>query len=349
MSLDSELREWGASTQRPAPTAAEAEALVARARGGRSWHIAWGVGAGAALVLAVWTAWVMLGVPPGVEPGAVPQTPVAVAPEPAPRLGPGDHTLDGAELRLAADSSATVLREEGATGVVLDAGAVTAVVAPRPAASPFVVATEGYRVVVVGTQFTVTRSPFEVVVVEGRVEVVGEEVWSVGAGERFADGRVHPRELLIAVKPPTLGPVRAKVLSGDLDGAREQLEGWLGRTPDDAQAWALLAQVEGKAGRVSEAVQAWRGVIAHGSPGEAQRARFEAARLPGVEPGVAEELLRGFLETPDPLAADARLRLARVLLAQGRVEEAKAEAERVVAGHPGTAPARAAAELAAGL
>ncbi|MCB9798041.1 MAG: tetratricopeptide repeat protein, partial [Alphaproteobacteria bacterium] len=144
---------------------------------------------------------------------------------------------------------------------------------------------------------------------------------------------------------PSVEELRAALLAGQLDQAREGLERRLARAPGEVDAWTLLAQAERKAGRTAEAVRAWREVIARGAPAEAQRARFEAARLLEAQPAEAEPLLRAFLQTPDPLAAEARLRLGKAILAQGRRDEAAQTLEVLVSEHPGSASARAARAL----
>ncbi|MEQ1565171.1 MAG: tetratricopeptide repeat protein, partial [Myxococcota bacterium] len=148
--------------------------------------------------------------------------------------------------------------------------------------------------------------------------------------------------------PPALPEVEAlrqQVLGGDRQGARAGLHQRLAARPGDADAWTLLAQLEARDGRPDDAVAAWREVIARGSPAAAQRARFEAAVLLERRPAEVIPLLEVFLASPDPLAAEAGLRLGRARLAVGDREGAVRALEQVAREHPGTGPAAEALQL----
>ncbi|MEQ1502872.1 MAG: tetratricopeptide repeat protein, partial [Myxococcota bacterium] len=141
---------------------------------------------------------------------------------------------------------------------------------------------------------------------------------------------------------PELGALRRQLLGGDPDGARDGLRLRLDRDPADVGAWTLLAQLEARTGRTAASVAAWREVIARGTAAEAQRARFEAAVVAEGDPAAAIPLLEQFLATPDPLAAEATVRLGRARRATGDESGARAAFEAVIRDHPGSAAADAA-------
>lgn len=332
------LQEWGAARALRAPSPAEAQELVARARRRR-----WVRRVGPVCVLALAVALLWVGLRPGKEVGTAPEPPAVaeVAPAGPEVLADGTHHLDG-----------DVLEVEGVVEVLggrlaLTRGRVTVTAHPR-AEAPLEVVAGSWSVRVVGTVFTVVRDPFEVAVAEGIVEVVrGEDQWRLGAGQRFADGRVvRPRPAPPAV--PELAELRAQVLRGEVEGARAGLARRLDVHPDDHEAWALLAQVHTREGHRDEALVAWSRVVDLGGR-PAQRARYESAVLLEDRPAEAVPLLRAFLETPDPLAAEARLRLGQALLDLGDASGARAELEAVAAEHPGTRPASKAAQILADL
>jgi len=211
------------------------------------------------------------------------------------------------------------------------------------------------------TVIQVREEPFQLRVIAGSVQLQlnGEPLKVLGTGDLYSF--VEPEEPIVTPVPeqtpvpvldepapnrlPTLDELRKALLAGELPRVRGGLQQRLEADPDDAKSWRLKAQLEKKEGRIADAVAAWREVIRSGSPSEANQARYEAAVLLDEQPGEAEPLLRAFLDDPGPLAADARLRLGRMLLAQGRTEEAGIELQRVVDEHPGTTPARIARDL----
>ena len=181
--------------------------------------------------------------------------------------------------------------------------------------------------------------------VEGVVAVVGDSEWTVRAGERFEHGALVAGPRAEPSRVHTIAPLRRLVLSGDEAGARAGIRKRLRMAGDEADAWVLLAQLETRSGHIDEAVSAWREVIALDGA-SAQQARYEAALLLlDQQPTQAIPLLRSFLEQADPLAAEARLRLGRALLAVGDQQEARVTLRAVVDGHPGTSAAVGAARL----
>lgn len=340
---DRDLQDWGDARRMPDPSPAEARRLVARAeQGGRRW-LWWLllpvvpvglVGLAAAIALTVlWWRWP--------APDGVPTPSIAdVAP---PVLGTGSHPIG--DDRIEVDGAVVARREEGRTILELRQGAVTVQAAARAPGEQLVVVADGWQVTVVGTRFTVIRDPFLVDVAEGVVDVGhGETRWTLRAGDRFEGGR--PIRRPTSLPPlPELTALRKALLAGDTDGARAGLQTRLARDAADVGAWTLLGQLEARAKRRDEAVAAWTQVVAHGKPAEAQRARFEAAVLLEDRPSDVVALLRAFLATPDPLAAEAGLRLGRAELAVGETDAGRRTLESVVREHPGTGPAEAAQAL----
>ena len=352
MSLDNDLREWGESRALPSPSSADTAALLEAARSrqaGRSWRVVAPVVLAVAAALLVWLLW-----PSPEEPPALVVSPVEPTQEPAVELPPepiwlaeGAQAVGSDEVVVGSGTRVQVVESGPRTLLTLASGTVTAQVTPRQSDGAFAIETDGYRVEVVGTRFTVQEAPFEVHVEEGVVEVVaGDERWRVAAGGRFIDGRVvepvPPAPILPAL--PELSDLRQQVIAGELEAARQGIQTRLSRNGRDAESWALLAQIEGKASDPAAALIAWRQVIDSGTPAQAQRARYEAARLV-TDPVEAEALLRVFLTEAGPLTADARLRLAQALIAQGRRDDARTELSRIVAEHPGTGPAQVARGL----
>jgi hypothetical protein len=86
-------------------------------------------------------------------------------------------------------------------------------------------------------------------------------------------------------------------------------------------------------------------VIGRGTLAEAQRGRFEASVLLEDRPADAIPLLVTFLATPDPLRAEALLRLGRAQVAVGDRDAARATLSDLVAAHPGTGPAELGRQL----
>ncbi|MCB9764521.1 MAG: tetratricopeptide repeat protein [Alphaproteobacteria bacterium] len=346
MNLDQRLRDWAEQERSAPPPSAEATAaLVNAARRRRFMRRA----ALATPVLAMAAAALLtLTLPDPETASPLPPAPVAskVSPPALEWLPEGPQNIGADLIDVAPGALARVEAEGGHTRVLLEAGTVDLQVAPRDPGADFTVAAGDHAVRVVGTRFSVTREPFAVAVTEGIVEVIGAQTWRLEAGDRFESGaRIRPEPPAPAPEPPAVEALRARLLAGELDAAREGLAWRLRLHPREVESWTLLAQLERKAGAPAAAVAAWRQVIRHGQPAEAQRARFEAASLSEGQPAEAEALLRAFLEQPDPLAAEARLRLARALIAQNRTSEALNELDALIAAHPGSAPARSARAL----
>jgi hypothetical protein len=363
MSIEDNLQDWAKSTSMSDPTSREAAALVERAKArkaGFGWR--WPVVMVPALMVA---ALLVLVVRQGLLPTDDVQAPlVAEVLAPVVPEGPaevwldeGVQTLGADEIEVASNTQIQVLGDGVRTRLALRKGKVTAQVATRGEGEGFSIETEAYTVSVVGTRFSVQQEPFEVIVEEGVVEVVhalSQAIYRLVAGDRFAGGeliRMVPTlaPALLPSKPAvslaTLSALRKHALAKEYDQARAGLQSRLQAHPKEVGSWILLAQVEAKVGHKEAAVRAWQRVIAMDSGAKAQRARFEAASLLMDKPAEAELLLRAFLSEPGPLVADAKLKLGRTLLAQGRSEEARAALTALVVAHPGTTPARLAREL----
>ena len=355
MSWEKDLQEYAEQTRMDPPSLVEAQALVARAR--RSppvprRMIRWGLvaAAAAALVVVIW---------PGEEPTvevpavAIIMTPEVEVPAPsvAPRLlGPGRVKLGADAVAVMEGGRVAVISEAASDGpsahthLRLDQGRARFEVGKRTGGATFSVSAGDFQVRVIGTAFEVDHSPFRLLVESGVVQVLQHtREWTLRAGDRFADGRVH--RAAAATPAPELDALRRLVLSGNLAEARAGLKLRLDADPADVDARVLAAQLETKLGKRDAAVRHWERVIARGSPTQAQRARYEAAVLLAGSPRQAERHLRAFLETRGPLTADARLRLGRALLAQGKLDAARAQLEQLVREHPGATPARVAREL----
>lgn len=340
---DRDLRAWGESRRMPDPSAAEARRLVERASS-RSWRwVLWllvpAVPGGmvlvaAAALLVVWWRWPS-------PPTEVPAPEVAVVVPGPDLLGSGAHTVGADEVVV--DGEVAASHEPGRSVLALQRGTVTVHAAKRAPGEALVVVSEDWTVLVVGTRFTVVKEPFAVHVVEGVVAVQrGDDRWTLRAGDHFERGHLRPKATVVL---PELSDLRRQLLGGDPDGARVGLGKRLAADPDDAAAWTLLAQLEARTGQRDPAVAAWREVVARGTAAEAQRARFEAAVLLEDRPADVVPLLTAFLASPDPLAAEARLRLGRAQLAVGDGAAARVTFEQVVADHPGTGPAEIAQQL----
>jgi len=268
-----------------------------------------------------------------------PQAPEVITRAPE-ALAMGTHPLHDDVVEVAEGAQVWAEQTGPITRLRLDAGTVTATVAPRAEAESFSIDADQYTVEVIGTQFSVQHDPFEVRVTEGTVEVIDRDGprWSVTAGEWFKDGRVHRRaqkEARRTVVP--LEDLQKMVLDGDPATARTHLERRLKRDPTDASAWRLLAQIEEQTGQVDAAVTAWLSLVEQGSPSQKQSARFEAARLLGARPAEAIPLLEAFLQASHPLSGEARLRLATAYAEVGRTADASAVLEDAARIHAGTA------------
>lgn len=347
---DEALRAWAAQRSAADPTPAEAAALVARAealqRPAPRRFVTGAVLLAAAAALLLYAFWPA---PDASEPEA---PSIALAPEPAPEPvaepAPPDWLPEGAQavgddtLVVAAGARVLVAEAGPQTTIDLDAGSVEAIVSPRAEGGGFTVDAGDYAVSVIGTRFTVEREPFGVSVSEGVVEVRdtrSDRRWRLRAGDRFADGRLIRRPRPPEPPPlPSLDALSQLIRDGELAAAREGLQARLAADPADSDSWYRLAQLEARAGDPSAEAAAWRAVIAHGSARRASLARYELAGLVD-DPAEVEALMRAFLPDAGNREADARLRLAKALLAQGRDADARAELERIVTEHPGDAPA----------
>jgi len=347
MSLDDDLKDWAAHRSAPPPTDGDVDRLLADAAAPASRRWLWLVGAAglgtgglalAALGLVVgWSVLQPVEAPPVPEPVVV--APAVEAPEAW--TGRVEHEGDV----FAIDGSLTPTTPGH---YELD-GTVVVEAAPRGEGPPLVVAAAEHEVTVVGTVFTVVSDPFSVEVAEGVVRVTGGEgSWTLEAGDRFVDGAVvRPVPAPAPAALPGLDEARQRLREGDLDGAEGIVRQWLERDPEAADAWRLLAAIAARRGDVDGGLLAWAEVEAHGSEALAQRARFEQGTLLGAVPE-AVAVWRRFLETPDPLAPEARLGLARALEAAGDGAGARVELERVVEEHPGTGAAVTARALLGG-
>ena len=327
MSPEDDLHLWAEGRRADAPTSAEADALVARAAGGRSriWFAIPALTGAAALGFAA-IALVLFARPdPVVEPLPDP-APVQVAQEVLTGHIERDGDVFEVEGRLVV----------GPDRYELD-GSVLVQAAPRGDGPPLAIAASGYVVEVIGTRFEVVSDPFSVVVTEGVVAVRhAEDSWELTAGDLFEEGKlIRP---VPAPPLPSLTELRRMLVEGDLAGTRAGVTQRLAANDRDVGAWTLKAQLESRAENDVDAIAAWIRVTDLADPAAAQRARYEAAILWGTDPACIP-LLREFLRTPDPLAPEATLRLADALLASGD-QEGTVQLERLVREHPGTAAAQ---------
>lgn len=350
MSWEQDLHDWAEETKLPNPTPGQAAALVMRARARRNpvrRAAVWGI----PVLAAAAALWLVFS--PAPQPQVLtPIPPVAKAPEtpqatPVQWLEPGRQAVGRDMVEVATDSQVQVVAQGKTTRLALATGSVRVEADKRSGGEQLQVTTGDWTVQVVGTAFEVDHAPFAVRVFSGVVDVLrGDKSWRLRANDRFEDGQVirppTPREPTSA---PSLESIRAAIVGGDVDQARQALARRLDQHPNDTDSHTLLAQLETKAGNPSAATTHWRAVVTHGSPRAAQRAHYEIAILSVDTPTTAEHHLRQFLKQDSPLLADARLRLARALQAQGRTEPAQAELQRIVQDHPGTAPARIAREM----
>jgi len=340
MSWETDLQDWADTRTAAAPTEAEAAHLIARAKNRRPSPARIGLSVAVALAAAILLWFTVAPSPHTTGWTWTPRAPAVVAPE---VLAQGSHHLADDIVEVGEATTVRPLRTGPTTKLRLDAGTIALTVSPRAAGETFSVHTDSWAVTVIGTRFTVQQAPFEVRVSEGTVAVTrtgSGDRWLVKAGEWFADGRLHrPEVRKKKPPPPSLDSLQQMVLDGDLDTARTHLKVRLESSPDDARAWRLLAQLEARAGNTKATTNAWLQVVDHGSPTHAQAARFEAARLLASEPTRVVPLLEAFLQSPHPLAADARLRLADAYASLGQDGRARAILEDTVARHAGTAAA----------
>jgi hypothetical protein len=142
-----------------------------------------------------------------------------------------------------------------------------------------------------------------------------------------------------------LETIRRWVLEGEVGRAAAALEDRVLRSPEDAEAWMLLATCRQKMGDADGAIRGYEQVAACGGAAEANRGRFLAARLCqdglGAQ-GRAESMLRQYLaHSPKPLEAEAMLRLAQAQLALGEALEARETASEIASRFPGSEQALA--------
>ena len=352
MSWEKDLKDWAHQERNAsAPTPAEAAQLVARAsRPSFRWlTLITPVLTAAAVLVVFWAA-----PEPSPDPAALGVAVTEQEPEPIQQttLAEGQVTIEGDVFTLAANSIATRAQMGPATRVQLDAGIIEVKAAKRSQGETLTIAAGDYRVQVVGTQFSVQADPFEVNVTEGQVAVrdMSGGEWMLTAGHSFRQGKhireKHIREKHIREKHirerdlPGVAALRTKVLDGQYDEARIGLNERLGASEREIASWTLLAQLESRAGRLEEGLLAWDAVINYGTTTEAQRGRYEAARLLEDQPERAIPYLEAFVAIPDPLASDGRLRLANALLAVGKPSQAIEQLERILNEYPGTGAAK---------
>jgi ferric-dicitrate binding protein FerR (iron transport regulator) len=265
----------------------------------------------------------------------------------------------------------------------LERGAVRLEVQHRAPGQRFRVEAGAFDVQVVGTKFSVTREgdAVGVTVREGRVRVLfAERALDVPAGSTL---RANGTEANVAPSEPDAPPttetnvdVDAGVLAEVDAGVTREEEGPKARAPldrwrqqalaggcaavmpeirkhlaaaaRDVAALRILADCQRMTGADAQAIATYERVVALGREDDADRARLLLADL-YVQRGkhrAAEQALRAFLshgQSPG-LEAAARLKLAGVLIAQGRNGEARAELERVKTRLPGTPSALEAVE-----
>ncbi|MBN1774281.1 MAG: tetratricopeptide repeat protein [Deltaproteobacteria bacterium] len=184
-----------------------------------------------------------------------------------------------------------------------------------------------------------------------------------GAGRRpgplDADAAAPPTEPALAAPSPeppapSLDEIQRWILDGRTGEAERELEAMLARRPGDASAWSALAACRRRQESHAEAVTALRRVIELAGPIEGNRARFLAGRTLQDQlgdPAAAIPLFEAYLrQGPDaaPLAAEARLRLAKALLAVGRAAEAEPLLRDMVEEHRGEPVGLEAARLLEG-
>ena len=309
----------------------------------------------------------------------------------SPRVGAEGRMVLGLgadRLGLGADSALHVEHVSATeTRIRLERGVIAAEVSPRGDSGTFQIWAGDAVVQVIGTRFGVLRrdgtSPLRVWVAEGIVEVrLGRANWKLEAGQVLevnehgqgslvssqTDGDTELRALLsleravesvAAVTPklppaptaPSLGELRQLLAQGDLAAVLDQLELRLARSPEDVDAWSLLASTARKQGDRDRQLQALQEVIRLDTGRAAQRARFEAAGLLSDDAEgkqEAQKLLTDFLNDPSgpgALEPDARLSLAWMELESGKTEPARIQLEQIIANFPGTSPAVEAAKL----
>jgi ferric-dicitrate binding protein FerR (iron transport regulator)/TolA-binding protein len=165
--------------------------------------------------------------------------------------------------------------------------------------------------------------------------------------------RAHPEE---PAADDTGGPdldfagLRVRLARGEAAEVANILTDHLKEAPNSVIAWGLLATAHRKSGDYGAAIEAHRRVIAQGTKPEAERARYEAARMLQEMPGGQPEAVAFFedlLSAPGALPGlqpEIRLHLSRSLRAIGRIAEADGLLQEIITRWPATA----AAEIAVG-
>ena len=142
--------------------------------------------------------------------------------------------------------------------------------------------------------------------------------------------------------------LRQLLLAGEASSVARQLDEQLQPGSGSPAAWALLATAKRKLGEPEGAVRAWLEVASLGTPGERSRARYEAASLLQAlsRHGEAVDQLTVLIsEGAGILEPEARLGLARSLIASDRRPDAVEQLEELVRRFPGTSPAETASTL----
>jgi hypothetical protein len=273
--------------------------------------------------------------------------------------------------------------------VALKRGTVACDVSPLGPKEKFIIEAGEYAVSVIGTRFSVTRTPSEplsVTVARGTVEVRAEKgaLWRVEKNQTIAlhlDNRMSSKpasqagltqtaQLLPVGKQVTfereiartedlaksqVDPARSSarnpkslaehgassrvarsipvwrgwILKGKFAEARHAIESRLAYAPGDGITWSLLADLERKTGNFEAALEAYERTIETADASTANRARYLAATIIQDElheHARATRLFEEFLATnynQGQLADIARLKLARSLIALGKVERAR--------------------------
>ncbi|MDJ0765893.1 MAG: tetratricopeptide repeat protein [Myxococcota bacterium] len=180
-------------------------------------------------------------------------------------------------------------------------------------------------------------------------EVADPDNASAGTGNAGELTTKGPEVHRLRSKPP-LERWREMVISGRLESARSKMTAHLKRHPSDAKVWSLLADCYRKLGLWSEAVAAYEKVIAYGTVGSANRARYKAAALLQDKLGDdarAAVLLEAFIDTAssDLLKGTAMVRLAKALIRAGQKNRAADLLSQVETEYAGTPAAVTAREL----